>query len=103
MSGVDNDDTYYIMKNMKNTNKPEFYRFTVYNIHPKLGRYNYAIAEVFARDEVEARELWEEEVPDDFRNLHNVDIVYEKVRQSPNLRIFWNKLYNPLTKPKPSV
>ncbi len=72
------------MRYRERISPPEFYRYLVYGYDPMTGNeYRFPYAEIYARDDVEAWELWEEfavDVPD-------VVIKYMKEKQQPSARL----------------
>ena len=59
---------------------PEFYRYLVYQYDENRNKYPFPHAEIYARDDVEAWEIWEEYAVD---GPSNVCIEYKKDKQVP--------------------
>jgi len=62
------------------TSLPEFYRYLVYKLDEDRNKYPFPYAEIYARDDAEAWELWEEFAVD---GPSNVVIEYNKEKQVP--------------------
>jgi len=63
---------------------PEFYRYLIYRLDENRDKYPFPYAEMYARDDAEAWELWEEFAVD---GPHDVCIEYKKDKQVPSVRV----------------
>jgi len=63
---------------------PEFFRYLVYQLDQNRNKYPFPYAEVYARDDSEAWELWEEFAVD---GPLDVTIEYEKEKQVPSVKV----------------
>ena len=79
---------------------PEFYRYLVYQLDKKRDKYPFPHAQIYARDDVEAWDLWEEYAVD---GPHDVCIEYKKDKQVPFVKVMWRKSFdtNGLGRPRP--
>jgi len=63
---------------------PEFYRYLVYKLDENRNKYPFPYAEMYARDDAEAWELWEEYAVD---GPLDVVIEYDKEKQVPFVKV----------------
>jgi len=63
---------------------PEFYRYLVYKLDENRNKHRFPYAEMYARDDAEAWELWEEYAVD---GPLDVVIEYDKEKQVPFVKV----------------
>ncbi len=63
---------------------PEFYRYLVYKLDENRNKYPFPYAEIYARDDAEAWDLWEEYAVD---GPSDVVIEYNKEKQVPFVKV----------------
>ena len=63
---------------------PEFYRYLVYQLDENRDKYLFPHAEIYAKNDAEAWELWEEFAVD---GPLNVTIEYDTEKQHPSARL----------------
>lgn len=63
---------------------PEFYRYLVYKLDDNNKPYPFPYAHIYARDEAEAWEVWENYAVD---GPSKVTIIYNNEKQTPEVRV----------------